>query len=400
MPCFSRAKAAKGLIFFLAGAFCLLAPFASRAGNLSGDTGGPVRVIYLEGGEYTNYERVLYGFLGALHRNGLLAELPALGKSQDMWSAISRLPPGRLQFLSDGYYSSEWDDGRRETNKAAIFKRLRDKGDVDLILALGTWAGVDMVTNSVTDSVTNSFDTPVMVLSVTDAYSAGIVKTPLESGRDHVYVSMDPNWLYRQLVFFHDLFRFKRLGVTYDDSREGRNAVGLRSIERAAALMGFEIVACSGQLDLADLDEAYRRLLDCHRELAGKVDAMYITASSAVTADTVAALVEPFNRRKIPTFGQDAKAGVEKGILLDIARNDPEEEGGFAAEALLEMLRGTPPGKARHLFDGMIYVSLNMDTADRIGWRPPFELLQFVDVLYRNNKRFSVEKGAEARQKR
>jgi ABC-type uncharacterized transport system substrate-binding protein len=375
MPCRMRdfRSSLKKLFFILCASLFL--PLASAESSAD----KPLRILYLEGGEYINYERVLYGFLSALHSQGLISALPARGNTREMWRFVARLPPGRLEFVRDGYYSDDWNQTLRARNKAAIFSRLAQEKDVDLILAMGTWAGVDMVTDE--------FHTPVMVLNTTDAYSSGLVKTPLESGRRHVYVAMDPNWLPRQLVFFHDLFRFKRLGITYDDSQAGRNAVGLHTIERIAPLLGFEIVPCSGQLDLADMEEAYRRLLDCHEKLAGQVDAMYITSSSAVKPETIAALVEPFNRRQIPTFGQDAEGGVKNGILLDIARNDPEEEGAFAADALREILAGTPPGQARHLFESMINISLNMDTARKIGWHPPFELLRSIDVLYKNQER-------------
>jgi ABC-type uncharacterized transport system substrate-binding protein len=369
----------KKLFFILCASLFL--SLASGAEQIGADK--PLRIVYLEGGEHTNYEGALYGFLATLHRQGLIPALPARGNTREMWRFVARLPPGRLEFVRDGYYSSDWNQSLRAGNKAAIFRRLAQGKDVGLILAMGTWAGVDMVTDE--------FRTPVMVLCTTDAYSSGLVKTPLESGRRHVYVVMDPDWLPRQLIFFHNLFRFKRLGIAYDDSRAGRNAVGLHAVERIAPLLGFEIVPCSGRLDLADMKEAYRRLLDCHEKLAGQVDAMYMTSSSGVKPETIAALVEPFNRRKIPTFSQDAEDGVKNGILLDIARDDPEEIGAFAADAMLEILAGTPPGEARHLFESMIDISLNMDTARKIGWHPPFELLRAIDVLYENRERRGQE---------
>lgn len=352
----------------------LLLPFGPGGGVWAAET-EPMRVLYLEGGPYTNYDGNLYGLLRGLYEAGIVAAPPGKKESRALWDNVAASPAGRLRFLADGYYSANWDEAERGRIRDAILARIREKKDVDLILAMGTWAGVDMAGADI--------ETPVMVLSTSDPYAAGIIQSPLESGRDRVYAMVDPEGLPRQIVFFHKLFPFKRLGITFDDSPEGRTAAGLDMVEKLAPLLGYEVVSCSGRLDLPDIDEAYRRLLACHRDLADKVDAMYITSSSALEPGRIPALIEPFIRRGIPTFAQNAEDGVRQGILLDMARNDPEEEGRFVARALIQILDGTPPGRAANLFESGIAISLNMDTAKAIGWAPPFSLLLSLDRVYR-----------------
>ncbi|MDL2207796.1 ABC transporter substrate-binding protein [Desulfovibrio sp. OttesenSCG-928-M16] len=340
------------------------------------DARPPLRVIYVEGGEYEYYTGSLHGIFAGLQSAGIIRTLPesTVEDTRLIWRQAAALSPEHIRFLPDGYYSAGWDPDQRRRNKEAILTRIREKGDVDLILAMGTWAGVDMATDE--------HQTPVVVLATSDAYSAGIIKKTTESGRPHVYAVVAPDWLPRQIVFFHKLFRFKRLGLTYDDSEDGRNAVGLNLLVHLSSILDFELVSCADKFDIPDLEASYTRLLACHEKLAKETDAMYVTASSALLPQYIPSLVAPFAERGIPTFAQSTPEGVREGILLDIAQSAPESEGRFVAAAIVQILQGVRPDQAQHLFEGDITISLNMDTARKIGWAPPFSLLQALDTLY------------------
>ena len=364
----------------IASLFFLLLLVAARPVPCPADTPTPAgekkpfRVIYVEGGDYNYYTDCLHGLLTGLEAMGVIPALPDRQDARTMWNQASGLKPDKIHFLPDGFYSAGWDRELRHRNKEAILTRIRDKGDIDLILAMGTWAGVDMATDE--------HQVPIMALSTSDAFSAGIIKTPTESGRPHVYAVITPDWLPRQIFFFYKLFKFKRLGLTYDDSVEGRHEVGLEVLQRLAPVLGFDLVECSDRLDIPDLELSRDRLLACHNKLANKVDAMYITASGALLPQYIPTLIAPFMARNIPTFAQASPEGVREGILLDIAQTVPEEEGAFAAAALGQILQGVRPDRAQQMFAGKIMISLNMDTARAIGWKPPYSLLQSLDILY------------------
>lgn len=367
----------------LPGACLLLLLLTCLALGVAAPSGaqGPVRAIYVEGGPYGDYDMVLQGLILGLRQRGLLPDVPAQGTSRESWrrlAALSSATDGTLQFLPDGFYSADWSDEDRKRNKAAILQRIRERGDVDLILAMGTWAGVDMATDE--------HAVPVMALSASDAHGAGIMKTPLDSGRDHVYAMIEPDRLPRQVVFFHKIFRFNRLGITYEDTPDGRSAAGIDMIREVAALLDITLVPCTAAFDVPDVAVTHARLLACHEELAPRVDAMYLTVNNALTAEAAPELAEPFHARGIPTFAQHVPGGVRQGILLDIAQASPDKEGLFAANALAMILAGASPRKAPNWFENEISISLNMDTARRIGWTPPFSLLLAVDKLYAGGK--------------
>ena len=187
------------------------------------------RVAYIEGGGYTDYQRILAATAKGLAELGVIADgdVPIPEKTDDtrpIWDWLAEHAGGdRLVFLKDGYYSANWDAAQRAANRKALLDRIREKGDVDMIFAFGTWAGLDMATADIS--------VPVFSMSVTDAVQAGIAKSLKDSGRDNLHAQIDPERYKRQIAVFHDIFGFKKMGIPYEDTPEGRSDVSLAAIE-------------------------------------------------------------------------------------------------------------------------------------------------------------------------
>lgn len=340
------------------------------------DDNRPRRVILVQGGEYQDYTAVMHGLIVALQQGGELAATTAPPRDLDMahiWQWLVENPGKRLQFLEDGYYSADWDDKTRQQNKQRISQRLQHH-EVDLIIALGTWAGVDLAPQSGT--------VPLLILSCSDAYGAGLMATPMDSGKDNIYVTVEPERYSRQLIFFHSLFQFKRLGIAYEDTPDGRSQASLDTLRKTAELLAVTLVPCTAPFDLPDPEQRRLNLLNCHQTLAPQIDAMYLSINSALEPKNIPSLLKAFTARNIPTFAQDAAGAVANGVLLDFAQANPSQEGAFAGQALLAILQGTPPRQAPNWLSTPIKISLNMDTARKIGWPPPFSLLRIVDTVY------------------
>ena len=140
--------------------------------------------LRIEGGGYTDYQRILAATAKGLAELGVIADgdVPIPEKTDDtrpIWDWLAEHAGGdRLVFLKDGYYSANWDAAQRAANRKALLDRIREKGDVDMIFAFGTWAGLDMATADIS--------VPVFSMSVTDAVQAGIAKSLKDSGRDNL----------------------------------------------------------------------------------------------------------------------------------------------------------------------------------------------------------------------
>jgi ABC-type uncharacterized transport system substrate-binding protein len=345
----------------------------------------PWRVAVIVGGPYYEYQAVLQGLAERLAELELIAEggvpLPEGDESlAPMWQWLAENAGGdRLRFLADAFYSPEWNSELRAEAKNKLLERLRLKGDLDCVLAFGTWAGQDI------DPA--DMRVPILVIAVTDAVEAGIIPSADDSGRDNLLAFVQPGRYKRQIRIFHELIGFSRLGIVYADTPAGRSYVALREIEAAAGEAGVELVRCTNVYlsDSEGVDEITERLRACHERLVEQgVDAVYLTYSQNVDGVYNKISLEPLLKAGLPTFAQQGASLVKRGALLSLAGNEIKTEGFFAAEALEKILNGSPPRSLSQHFESPVSLAVNLRTATITGWNLPMAVLAAVDEFYRD----------------
>jgi ABC-type uncharacterized transport system substrate-binding protein len=279
-----------------------------------------------------------------------------------------------IEFVQDGYYSAHWSKLLRSSAATHLTYRLNTKKDIDLMIAMGTWAGQDLANNK--------HQTSVLVLTATDPVSAGIVKSADDSGIDHVYAHTDPKLYARQLEIFYSLFKFKKIGIAYEDSVTGRSYTALDYIEWASREEGFDIERCFTKSDVEDRRLAEKSVIDCFEKLGPKVDALYITQQGGVNEHSMGKIVEIANRYKIPTFSQAGSYEVEQGILLSMSRAGFSFDGTLYAAVIAKVLNGAKPRDIDQNVPLPPKLALNMKTAKEIGYNPPLVLLGATAEIY------------------
>ncbi len=351
--------------------FCCLGAFPALAGQ-------PLRVIYVEGGPLDEYRQTLQGLAHTLRlADCLTAQPPVLTNADDarsLWRWLGTHSDGKLQFLEDGFYSAKWDDNALNDVRQAVQRRLESRGDVDVILALGTRAGKIMA-----GLPTNA---TVIVASATNAVESGIVRSVEDSGKDNLAALVSPWRFRRQVEFFHSIFPFRRLGVVYEDSPTGRNVVALKEIESAAERLGVDLVRCRTLLHDDDSDIVADNVEACHKKLVEeKADAVYLTVNVAMTPAQTRRTLAPLIQAGLPTFAQSGINIVKCGALVSFV-DDSVEEGHAAARLLLGVLAGVRPRTLSQLFQGSSLLAINLRTATHLGWNPSLEVLLSVDEFY------------------
>lgn len=343
------------------------------------------RLAYVEGGPFSDYQRIFQGLAVGLQDLGLVenGHVPVPEDSEEaggMWRWLADNAGGdSLIFLPDGFYSAGWDSASREKVTDELVRRVREKGDVDMILAFGTWAGQDFAAADL--------DVPVVVSSVTNAVEAGIIPSIEDSGRDNLIAPIEPDRFKRQVMLFHDIFGFQTLGIAYEDTAAGRGSIALGEIESAASELGIELLRCTDTFDVEDASLATARLLACHEKLAKEgADAVYLTYNVGLQPDAVAGVLRPLAQAHIPTFSQLGVPEVEHGALLSIAQSSATDEGKFSAELMDAIIRGAQPRSLSPVFESPVSLALNLRMATRIGWNPPLEILAAVDEFYQEMK--------------
>ena len=91
------------------------------------------RVIYVEGGPFSDYQRIFQGLALGLEERGLIenGHVPLPKDSEEargMWEWLHQHAGGKhLVFLADGFYSAGWDSQQREKVRQDVLRRIREK---------------------------------------------------------------------------------------------------------------------------------------------------------------------------------------------------------------------------------------------------------------------------------
>ncbi|MCD4752973.1 MAG: hypothetical protein K8R40_07875 [Anaerolineaceae bacterium] len=190
-----------------------------------------------------------------------------------------------IEFLPDAYWSANWDAELRAQNQAEAIQRLSTNSDIDLIIAAGTWAGLDMANDK--------HNVPTFVISATNAISAGIITSAQDSGRDHVIAHVDPGRITRQINLFYDIVGFQTLGTIYEDTVDGRSYAHLQELEAFADKTEVKLLTCiAPHTNLPD--EIIQQGTDaCLEELGPQIDAFWLGSHRGLRAVLMPEVLEP-----------------------------------------------------------------------------------------------------------
>ncbi|MFA7437213.1 ABC transporter substrate-binding protein [Castellaniella sp.] len=342
--------------------------------------GSPWRLGYLESGDYAEYPRTLRVIAQGLQRLGWLAldtEIPTDMSGQALWHWLGQhARGGYLVFVDDAWWQpGDFDAQQRESVRNAITRRIAERGDIDLMLAMGTWAGQDM--RAIGPPV------PTVVGSTSDPIAAGIIDSVQDSGRDNLHARVEPERYQRQLRLFHDIVPFRHLGIVYEDSPAGRTYAALDAVEQVSRELGFEIIPCHAASSSIPTAAATANAIDCYTQLTRQgVDAVYVTTHRGVTKDSIRTIADILNRAQLPSFSMGGSEEVAQGILLSLAKADMSYVGQFHAETIARILNGAVPRALVQLWVDPPKIALNLGTARRIGFNPPVDILLAADEVY------------------
>lgn len=365
---------------------CMAAPVPSAAGTADHFSTAPAkrlegkwRIGYYEGGPYVTYVETLEATIRGLMNTGWIepATLPARDgeSSAALWTWLATKARSEfLEFVPDAHYSANWEDDKRRKTSEALIERLASTKDLDLVMAMGTWAGKDLANDR--------HGTPTIVMATSDPLSSGIIRSVEDSGFAHVHARVDPDRYKRQLTVFHEIVRFKKLGVAYEDSVDGRVYAAIDDVEELAKARGFEVVRCHTKSDIADTSEAERSVLKCIEQLAKTSDAIYVTNQGGVTARSVPSIVRIANEHLVPTFSQTGSQQVQQGMMVSLATAGRRFVGQFSADVIAKVFNGARPNQLNQLFEAPPKIAINLRSAELVGFNPPVVLLGAADEIF------------------
>ena len=343
------------------------------------NNGQPWKVGFYEGGAYSDYQKVLVATVEGLMKLGWIESEqipPQKGEqTKDLWNWLSSsIKSDYVVFVKDAHYSADWNDKARLKQKKEVIERLAQKQDLDLMIAMGTWAGQDLANNE--------HETATLVLSSSDPIGAGIVKSAQRSGYKHIHATVDPKRYERQIRVFHSITGFKRLGVAYENSENGRSYAAIDTIKSLSEEIGFKVVPCHTKSDISDTHLAEYTVISCFQKLTKTADAIYLTEQGGVTSSSIPILVRTANKNNIPTFSQSGAEEVKYGVLASLSQSNFKYFGEFHAITAANIFNGAEPYEVSQLFEEPPKMAVNLKTAKIIGFNPPILLLGASDEIF------------------
>lgn len=340
--------------------------------------GAKWRIGYYQGGSYKDYQTYLIALAQGLQTLRWVYKLDfpqfaANDNTKAVWDELTRTESKYLEFVPEAYWSADWYEDKRVKTKAAAIKYMQ-AGGLDLIIAGGTWAGLDLANNQ--------HSVPVVVISASDPIKAGIIRSAKDSGYNHVHAVCDPGKYQRQLRAFHNIVGFKRLGVVYEDTEDGRVYASLEDVTRVSLEKDFDIVTCIAFDQNLSEEDSMKNVHTCHKELATQVDAVYITAHRGVNPKWMPTVLQPLFDHKIPTFAQEGPDQVKRGVVLSIARMEVEEMGLFHAKTIGYALNGHNLRDVDQVFAEPKRIVINKEAAELIGFEIPKAVMDAAHKVY------------------
>jgi ABC-type uncharacterized transport system substrate-binding protein len=334
------------LSFILLGVLTTLAPLHVHARDVS-----VKRIGYLEAGHFWLFDRTYAAFSQAIASN----------------SSIS------LDYPLDAHHSPGWEP-ENMARLPVLAKDLMQRHDLDLIVGMGTAAVKALL-------AANNGRTPVLGMGMADPVAAGIVRDSTDSGVDNFTCQVIVDRWTTMFRVFHDVVRFKKLGVLYQNTSEGRVYAALNDVQAIAPELGFS-VAEYGDLSTAETDDECRRGLEKLREEG--MDAFFIGPLNCFDWDSndVAALLELLRDWKIPTFARDGSDFVKAGALMGFSTWNFGPTGEFLANQAAAIFTGSMPRSISMLDRMEPTIAINLETAAKIGFHFPLDVLVVSDEIF------------------
>jgi len=312
---------------------------------------GKYRIGYFEGGSYWTYDAAF---------KALQEELIKMG-----WK-------DKIIFPENARFSPGWSKEDRKQWPAKA-KELMERKDLDAILAVGTPANKNIL-------AVNNNRTPLFGMCVSDAVKSGFVVSENDSGVDNYTVRIVPGRYERMFVIFHDVIGFKKLGLIYPDTPEGKNTANVLDAHKVAADKGFSIIEYKTKSN-EDLDECIKGVNALIKE---GIDAFFAPSMGCFDWEICDAkkLFDTLMEHQIPTFARQGTRDVKAGALMGLSTYDFTARGKLLAQRLIKILEGAKPRSLTMVDIAPPMISMNLYVAQKIGFDPPVDLLGASDELF------------------
>ncbi len=276
----------------------------------------------------------------------------------------------KIEFVPDAEFSPGWKNKQQWPIDA---QKLMARKDLDLIFVGGTAATAAMLK-------TNNGTTPILSIGVSDAVKSKFVIDEEDSGVDNFWVRIIPGRYLRMFRIFHDEVGFKKLGLLYADTEDGRRYCSVGDAYAVAKERGFEIVEHKIN-ESRTPEECMAGLEDLVKQ---GMDAFFMATLTCFDWDKwdAAKHLRYLEKNQIPTFARQGSEDVQAGALMGFSTIDFSNRGRFVADKIIKILQGEKPRSLQMADYAPPMIAINLEVARAVGVDFSFELLGASDEIY------------------
>ncbi|MEB4591306.1 ABC transporter substrate-binding protein [Candidatus Thiothrix sp. Deng01] len=176
----------------------------------------------------------------------------------------------------------------------------------------------------------------------------------------------DDNKIYL-LDLAQEILQFKRIGIIYENTADGRKAAGYELLQGLAKRKQTEIVGCTVAFSALNKRETEQAMIDCYGRLSLKVDAMLIPPYYSIDAKLLQRLNQSLAFFKIPSISLD-EHNTDPNICLVLGkRSDIDVQGKGGTQAYNGLLNGLKVHEFAERMKNLPEVSVNLVNLQRYG---------------------------------
>ena len=179
-----------------------------------------------------------------------------------------------------------------------------------------------------------------------------------------------PNMQIQQVEAFHNRFKFKTLGMLFENSVNGRAFSGIDAIIPFLESKNVKLMICNTKEVLSgDQKKREDSIIECIEKLVKETDAIYISYQVGYSKTVVEKIVELTRQYKIPTSDQ-LGLSINKGYLFSYFPVHYYEEVGLEYAKRIQMIMNeTKPRDIKQIYDfrSEMITCYNKETANLLG---------------------------------
>ena len=271
-----------------------------------------------------------------------------------------------IQILEENILSTDWSASVAAKN----YDHLVEDRDIDIIIGFGVLTGSVIAQRE-------TYQKPVIALGIFDPQLQGL--PAVEKNRSGVhnltYIFGFNQSLERDLGVFYDIFPYQKVGVVFYG-----DVLNVLARDTAFVESFFKDVTQKNQISFALLPFT-NEIETLSMAVRQGVDAVYIGYLGPNEGAEKRAFINAVNESGIPSFGSSV-ADVQQGVLAAIA---PEENFAKIIRRISLHVEAVLNGEdAAHLPVHMSFeenLTLNMQTANKIGFSPKFTVLAKAELI-------------------